>query len=159
MLFLERILYYLESWFQETVTIILWYYLIYILSYEIINFSTQLQPYRRKRNDNMNIISKKITKVLMGKNEILQTNNISRELHSIIDWYKIDESINKDMWLKRTFMNRNSDFWLGLLVVGTYYILWNLYFTGDIQLHIIVWFWGAFVLMQRSIWEALSFYI
>ncbi|MCH2189176.1 hypothetical protein MK079_05115, partial [Candidatus Gracilibacteria bacterium] len=171
-LFLERILYYLESGFQETFTVILGYYLFYILGYEIINFSvkkwgwveamprtwitlcenylkkyilldnnrveiegtgkmisiiyggirqwgfllwnsielglkvlvsmlfgfymltnindyyawlffilftvfflisvyfsTQLQPYRRKRNDNMNIISKQITKVLMGKNE------------------------------------------------------------------------------------------
>lgn len=122
-------------------------------------FNGKLRVYRKKRNENTNIISKQVTKILMNKTEILQANKIDMELENISSLYDIDSKINKDMWVNRTLLKRSPELWISLFFILSYYILWNMYFNHNIWLNVVVWFGWALILMQRSIADALAFYV
>ncbi len=121
-------------------------------------FTGKMNPYRKKRTNNMNMIHRYFTKVLMNKMEILHTNKISSELSNLTNLFKNDSRINIEMSNYRTFMNRSADFIIGIFFVISYYVLWKSYFNQEIWLNIIVWFWWALILMQKSISEVVSFY-
>lgn len=165
---------FLEVWIKVIITFIFSFYMIskvstyywiifivlsIIFLFISVYFSNLLQIYRKARNDNINLVSKETTKVLMNKTEILQSNKIDKENQNISNLYKIDSRINKDMWIKRNFMKRSSEFWISIFFIISYYILWDMFFNKNISLNIIIWFWWALILMQRTISEALSFYI
>jgi len=133
--------------------------LIIIFSILSIYFNSKLKPYRITRNDNTNLISAHFTKILMNKTEILQTSNLERELNILNKYYKKDISLNQQMWTFRFLMKDSAQFWINIMFMIGYFYLWNLYFSEEIELNILVWFWGALIFMQRAISNAIWFYI
>jgi hypothetical protein len=65
-------------------------------------------PMRIKRNENIINISRIEAKVLMSKNEILQSNSINAEIKKTQEIYAQDVLINKQMGTMRYFLVRNS---------------------------------------------------
>jgi len=61
--------------YYSLIFIVLFYIFFLIISY----FNKKMIPYRGKRNENIINISRSIIKILMTKNEILQTNKILEE--------------------------------------------------------------------------------
>lgn len=164
----------LETWLKVIITISFSFYMVskvsnmywmiflvlfIIFSAISVYFDSKLLKYRKKRNENFNVISKDITKVLMNKTEILQTNKIKTETEALSKLFTIDSNINKDMWTNRSLLKRSSEFWISIFFIFSYYFLWKMYFNQEVSLNVIVWFWSALLLMQRTINDTLSFYI
>jgi len=142
----------------------IWYWLIFIFLFILFWFisnyiNRKMWLYRKKRNENINIVYKNFAKIIMSKMEILQTNKINSEIQKIDNLYNIDEKINKDMSVNRTILTRNADFLMWIFFLVSYYFLWNSYFNQDISLSVIVWFWWSLILMQKSMSESLTTYI
>jgi len=70
--------------------------------------------YRRRRSEIRNNRLRLITKILMSKNEILQTDRISSEIEKIENYSKEMSQINLDMSNGRTIQNRIMPFFISI---------------------------------------------
>lgn len=129
------------------------YFIFYISSYF---FNLWALKYRRKRRDNWNYHVKNLVKIIMNKQEILQSDKINHEL-KILDWYKDKEIFyNKKMsnYLYPLFQWPNLV--ISFLIVLLFWYLWNMYLDWEIKISMIVWLTSALILMQSAlnIWIA-----
>jgi len=122
-------------------------------------FTDKLQSFRKKRNENLNDISRAYAKIIMSKMEIMRNWKTNQELNSMNKLFMKDIEINKDMAIYRQYMKRIPDFFISLLFIFSYLYLWHLFFLKEISFNVIVWVWSALILMQKSFSESLSFYI
>lgn len=134
---------------------ILLFWLFFMIS---IHFNNKMKKYRVRRNENQINVSKNIVKVLMNKNEILQTDKIKSESNLLGKLYQNDTKINKDMSIDRFFLIRNSKIWISLILLYSYYTLWFQFLDWKIQLSLLVWLSSALIITERSISEWISFY-
>lgn len=131
------------------------YLLFYIVSYYLNMWAIK---YRRKRRDNANYHTKNLVKVIMNKQEILQSDKISHELE-ILDGYKNKEIFyNKKMsnFLQPLFEWPNIILSLLILVLIGY--LWNSYLLEEITLSTIVWIVSALIIMKWSVEKWIMFF-
>ena len=70
----------------------------------------KLIPMRRIRYELRNIRLKYVVKILMSKNEILQSDKMDKEIKTIYENAYGLEKINKDMAIYRNFLKRVSQF-------------------------------------------------
>lgn len=122
-------------------------------------FNTKMVPYRFERNDNAINISKHVVKVIMSKNEVLQSDKIQIENEKIDRLYDRDISINQYMGTHRAFLTRNSGFSIAILLILSYYFLGYWYLEWRVELSILVGLSGTLIVIQKVIYENLSFYI
>ena len=137
--------------------IFLWLFILFLII--SIHFNSKMIPLRKLRYEYRNIRLKHIVKILMNKNEIMQSSKINIETDNIYNYsYKLSK-VNKDMWTYRTFVKRISQLWMSLILLSTFWFLGNEVLIWNIELSILVWLTGTLIIMQRSIHEAISFYV
>ena len=124
-----------------------------------IYFNKKLVPYRKQRYEYRNMLLKYLVKVLMNKQEIMQSWKIDKELKNMYLYSEKLSKINKDMWTYRQLLQRTSQFWMTLILLFTFYFLWNKVLSWDIELNVIVWLSWVLIIMQKTITEAVSFYV
>ena len=122
-------------------------------------FNKKMIPMRIKRNENIINISRIEAKVLMSKNEILQSNSISVEIKKTYNIYLQDVVINQWMGTMRYLLVRNSGVCIAIAFLVSYYFLWFWYLAGTVDFNTIVGLSGALIIIQKSIADSLMFYI
>ena len=122
-------------------------------------FNKKMIPLRIKRNENIINISRIEAKVLMSKNEILQSNSISVEINKTQEIYAQDVLINKQMGTMRYLLVRNSGVCIAIAFLISYYFLGFWYLAGTVEFNTIVGLSGALIIIQKSIADSLMFYI
>lgn len=122
-------------------------------------FNYKLRPFRKKRYEFRNIRLKSVVKILMNKQEIMQSDKINKETDKIYDVCVGLSELNKDMWRNRQFLKRTAPFWMSLILVFTFWYLWNKVLVWEISLNVIVWLTWIFIIMQRAISDFVSFYV
>jgi len=105
--------------------------------------------YRKKRNDHDNYITKESVKIIMTKHEILQTWKIDTEINKIK--YNIDKSIyyNDKMSLPLVWFFVIPDVIVFIVLILVFIYFWNLYFSWDISLSILVWISWSIIFIQK----------
>ena len=136
--------------------IFLWLFILFLIV--SVYFNSKLIPFRKMRYKYRNSRLKNIVKVLMNKQEIMQSSKIDKETDNIYKYCYLLEKTNKDMWTYRQFMKRTSQLWMALILLFTFWFLWNEVLNWKIELNILVWLTWVLIIMQRSIWEAIRFY-
>ena len=122
-------------------------------------FNSKLIPYRKQRYEYRNSRLKDIVKVLMNKQEIMQSNKIDNETKIILNYSKKLREVNRNMWTYRTFMFRTSQLGMTLILLVSFWFLWNEVLVWNMELNVIVWLSWVLIIMQKSIAEAVSFYV
>mgnify|MGYP004000456759 CR=1 FL=1 len=146
----SRVEYY--YWFLFIILVIIFFYLSK-------KANDRLNIFRKIRYELRNDRLKYLVKVLMNKMEILQTDRIENEMKSIfINAGKISE-VSKQMSTYRTILKRLAQFWITILVLLSFWYLWNMVFDWEINFSILVWLTWTLIIMQRSIAEFIWFYV
>ncbi len=122
-------------------------------------FNSRMIPLRKKRYEYRNSRLKYVVKILMNKQEIMQSAKIDKENEEIYNYSKKLSQLNKDMSTDRQFLKRTSQLWMSLILLWTFWFLWNKVLNWEMELNIVVWLTGILIIMQRSISEAISFYV
>jgi ABC-type multidrug transport system fused ATPase/permease subunit len=124
-----------------------------------VTFNKKMIPMRIKRNENIINISRIEAKIIMSKNEMLQSNGINSEIRRTQDIYLQDVLINQKMGTMRYFLVRNSWVCIAISFLASYYLLWFWYLAGSVEFNTIVGLSGALIIIQKSIADSLIFYI
>ncbi len=140
------------------------YALLFVLLFSVfflisVIFNRKMIPLRIKRNENIINISRIEAKVLMSKNEILQSNSISVEINKTQEIYAQDVLINQQMGTMRYLLVRNSGVCIAIAFLISYYFLGFWYLAGTVEFNTIVGLSGALIIIQKSIADSLMFYI
>ena len=128
----------------------------FLISYAI---NKKIIPYRILRNENYINTTKQVVKIVMSKNEILQNNMIGFQNKIIDELYRKDIEINKNMGTLRAILTRNSGIWMSIIIILSYYFLWFWFLSWNIELSILIWLSGTLIIIQKVIYENLTFYI
>ncbi len=139
------------------IMLLVWLFLFFFFfSYRI---NKKMSHYRKSRNENYIEISKQVVKILMSKNEILQSGKVMWENNTIESLYSRDIAINKSMGTLRALLTRNIGLWISIILVLSYFFLWFWYLEWRVELSILIWLSGALIVIQKVIYESLTFYI
>ena len=115
--------------------------------------------YRGDRYELRNNLLWNLTKVLMSKNEILQSNKFGYELDKLAKIsYGLSE-VNKKMWTGRMWLRRITPFMMNLMVFGVFMFLWFQYLDGSIAISQIIWLTWALIVMQSILTNFLGFFV
>lgn len=138
----------------------LWFFVLLIFSVTIMVFVNKNQfKFRNKRSEIRNNRLKLVTKILMSKNEILQTNRINYEVKNIDELSKNSSEINLAMANWRIVQNRLIPFiiWISLFFfVFTFWkevIKWNMLISEFVAIT------SIFLVINSSVNSFLQFYI
>lgn len=113
---------------------------------------------RRKRRDAWNMHTKNLVKLLMNKQEILQSDKIDHEIN-ILDSYKDKEIYyNKKLSLFLQPLFEWPNVILSLVILSLFLYLWNSYFNWDISISTIVWIVSALIIMKAAIEKWIDFF-
>ena len=114
--------------------------------------------YRKKRNDHDNYITKESVKIIMTKYEILQTWKIDTELNKIKN--NIEKSIyyNYKMSLPLVWFFVIPDIIIFIILILVFIYFWNLYFSWDISLSVLVWISGSIIFIQKVLSWTMHFF-
>lgn len=141
------------------------YYGIVFLFLSVLFFSiaswanTRLIQYRSQRYEVRNERLRQFVKIIMNKIEILQTWKINSEIDLMYENSKRISHISKNMAFHRTIMKRVAPFCISLIILWVFFFLGTSVFEWNIQLGVIVWLSGTFIIMQKAIADALAFYV
>ncbi len=124
-----------------------------------IYFNYRLIIFRKIRYENRNLRLKNVVKVLMNKQEIMQSNKIENETNLILKYSERLRLNNRAMWTFRTFMKRTPQLWISLMLLFSFYYLWNQILEWKMEMNIVIWLSGVLIIMQKSIIETVSFYV
>ncbi len=130
--------------------LILWQVLWLMLNYKVLEL-------RKSRIELDNLWSKRVVKIIMAKNEILQAEKIGSEikkLHELQEW--------QIFYNKKMAPYMVPFFALGVIVViilfyTIFLYFWKLYFAWEISLSLIVWITWAILMMQKVFTNTLDF--
>lgn len=145
-----------SHWFFYT----LWFFILLIFSVSILIVVNNYQfKFRSQRSEIRNNMLKLITKVLMSKNEILQTNRINSEIKKI--WKHCDEMsyLNIKMSNWRTIQNRAIPFVVSISLFLFIYIFWAKIISGDILISEFVAIISVFLVINSSLFNFIVFYV
>lgn len=115
--------------------------------------------YRRRRSEIRNNRLRLITKILMSKNEILQTDRISSEIEKIENYSKEMSQINLDMSNGRTIQNRIMPFFISISLFVFVSFFWKFVVSGDMTLSQFVWITSIFLVINSAISNFIVFYL
>lgn len=115
--------------------------------------------FRSMRSDLRNNRLRHVTKILMSKNEILQTWKIQKEIEKIEDFDNQTAQINIDMSVGRTLQNRVMPFFIGSALLIFIYIFWWSVLNGDFSLSEFVGITTVFLVINGSIMNFIWFYV
>ena len=146
----------IKHWFLFT----LWFFLLLVISIIVLFFVNKYQfRYRNKRSELRNNRLRSITKVLMSKNEILQTNNIKTEILKIKDFCDETSKVNIEMSNWRTIQNRFIPFMIWLSIFLFVFIYSKIVLNWYMTLSQFVWITSIFLIVNSSILNFTAFYI
>lgn len=136
--------------------IFIWLYiLLYVISYYLNLWALK---YRRLRRDYWNTHTKNVVKIIMNKNEIMQSQKINHEIN-ILDEYKEKEIFyNKKMSRFLMPLFELPNVLISFIILFMFYYLWNKFIAWDIALSWLIWLISALLLMQRSVEAWLIFF-
>ncbi len=114
--------------------------------------------YRNKRRDNLNLHTKHFTKVVMNKQEIMQSWKILNEVDTL-DFYKNKEIFhNKKMWNYLEPLFQWPKLVMSLFIIIIFFFLWGKYMNWEVQISAIVWMVSALIIMKGSVEKAIEFF-
>ena len=121
--------------------------------------NSKLIQFRSERYEIRNERLRQFVKIMMSKIEVLQTWKISWEIEKFyINSEKISD-VSRRMAFHRTIMKRIAPFSMSVIILIVFIVLGEKAFNGWINLSVIVWLSATFIIMQRAIADALSFYV
>ena len=124
------------------------------------NYSNKkLWEFRKVRYSLIGDRLKLLVKVLMSKIEILSNGKIQLELEKDRTFWEMLFKVNTDMSLHRTILRRFSQFCMSIILLTSFWYLWNQYLLGEVSLSIVVWLTGTLIIMQKAISEMINFYV
>ncbi len=171
---LELLSSFIEQWITLLITLIFTIYMIlkvdFIYSFIFllllilffiisIYFNSRMIPWRKMRYEYRNSRLKSIVKILMNKQEIMQSDKIDKETNNIYEICNNLSEINKKMWKDRQFLKRTAPLWMSIIIITIFWYLWNQVLLWEISLSVIVWLTWILIIMQRSISDFISFYV
>ena len=164
----------IEKWIWMLISVIFaiylvsqhWYYFVIIFIWIII-FSTVVLVYinkkqfiyRSKRYEYRNDVLWKITRIIMSKTEILQSNKFSYEMKNIFWLSQKQVDVNQEMWTGRFIQNRTVPFAIWILLVSIFFIIWTSIKQWNAELSQLVWMISIFLVIQWVLYGFLRFYI
>lgn len=145
-----------SHWFYYTI----WFLLLLILSVSILVIVNNYQfRYRKRRSEIRNNRLRLITKILMSKNEILQTDRIDSEIQKIETYSNEMSGINIDMSNGRTIQNRIIPFFISISLFVFISVFWKIVISGDMSISQFVWIISIFLVINSAIFNFIVFYI
>lgn len=146
----------IRHWFLFTI----WFLVLLVFSISVLFFVNRYQfRYRNKRSELRNNRLRLITKVLMSKNEILQTNNIQTEILKIKDFCDETSNVNIKMSNWRTLQNRFIPFMIWLSIFSFVFIYSKVVLSWNMSFSEFVWITSVFLIVNSSIFNFMAFYI
>ncbi|NVP17661.1 ABC transporter ATP-binding protein/permease [Candidatus Gracilibacteria bacterium] len=115
--------------------------------------------YRRRRSEIRNNRLRLITKILMSKNEILQTDRISSEIEKIENYSKEMSQINLDMSNGRTIQNKIMSFFISISLFVFVSFFGRFVVSGDMTLSQFVGITSIFLVINSAISNFIVFYL
>lgn len=142
----------------------IYYVFIFIILFILFFFvafwaNSKLIQFRSERYEIRNERLRQFVKIMMSKIEILQTWRISWEIEKLYQNSQKITDVSRKMAFHRVIMKRVAPFIMSLIILVIFIVLWDEVINWSISLSIIVWLSGTFIIMQKSIADALSFYV
>lgn len=138
----------------------IWFLLLLFLSVSILVVVNNYQfRYRRRRSEIRNNRLRLITKILMSKNEILQTDRINSEIEKIENYSNEMSGINLDMSNGRTIQNRIMPFFISISLFVFVSFFWKSVVSGEMSLSQFVWITSIFLVINSAISNFIVFYL
>ena len=136
------------------------FFMLLIISITLLFFVNKYQfKYRNKRSELRNDRLRLITKVLMSKNEILQTNRIDNEINKIQRFCNEMSKINVEMSNWRTVQNRLIPFTIWFLLFLFIFFYAKTVLTWSLSISQFVWITSIFLVINSSVQNFIWFYI
>lgn len=146
--------------FSHWLIFTLWFFLLLIFSIIVLVMVNNHQfKYRNRRSEYRNDRLRLITKVLMSKNEILQTNRIDNEVDKIAKLCDETSKVNIEMSIWRIFQNRTIPFIVGFSLFLFVFFYWKLVISWDMEISKFVAITSIFLVVNSSVYNFLIFYI
>jgi len=137
-----------------------WFFILLIFSVSILVLVNNYQfRFRSQRSDIRNNMLKLITKVLMSKNEILQTGKINSEIKKV--WKHCDDMsyLNVKMSNWRIIQNRAIPFAVSISLFFFIYVFWTKVISGDMLISEFVAIVSVFLVINSSLFNFIVFYV
>jgi len=146
--------------FSHGIYYTIWFLLLLTLSVSILVVVNNYQfRYRRRRSELRNNRLRLITKILMSKNEILQTDRINSEIEKIEKYSNEMSGINLDMSNGRTIQNRIMPFFISISLFVFVSFFWKSVISGEMSLSQFVWITSIFLVVNSAISNFIVFYL
>ena len=146
--------------FSHGIYYTIWFLLLLFLSVSILVVVNNYQfRYRRRRSEIRNNRLRLITKILMSKNEILQTDRINSEIEKIENYSNEMSGINLDMSNGRTIQNRIMPFFISISLFVFVSFFWKSVVSGEMSLSQFVWITSIFLVINSAISNFIVFYL
>ena len=121
--------------------------------------NTRLHEYRKQRYELWNTLLRNFTKIIMSKVDILQSWKIDIDMKKMYLNLEHEENINVNMSIWRNFIKRISPFGITLMMFFAFWYLWTWVINWSIELSVLVWLTWTLIIIQKSIIDAMSFYV
>lgn len=137
------------------------YFILFLLFFLWISvlLNNHLFQYRNERYELRNSRLGMITKILMSKNEVLQTNRFDSEMQKLFNISYGLVGINKKMSNARMWLRRFMPFTMNLFLVGIFFIFWMEVLAWNMLMSQVVWMTGAIIIIQSILTNFLGFYV
>lgn len=146
--------------FSHGIYYTIWFLILLFLSVSILVVVNNYQfRYRRRRSEIRNNRLRLITKILMSKNEILQTDRINSEIEKIENYSNEMSGINLDMSNGRTIQNRIMPFFISISLFVFVSFFWKSVVSGEMSLSQFVWITSIFLVINSAISNFIVFYL
>lgn len=146
--------------FSHGIYYTIWFLILLFLSVSILVVVNNYQfRYRRRRSEIRNNRLRLITKILMSKNEILQTDRINSEIEKIENYSNEMSGINLAMSNGRTIQNRIMPFFISISLFVFVSFFWKSVVSGEMSLSQFVWITSIFLVINSAISNFIVFYL
>jgi ABC-type multidrug transport system fused ATPase/permease subunit len=131
-----------------------------IVAFAFIIYINKLQTvFRARRYEYRNIRMKQFVKVVMSRMEVLQAWKFSWEIQEMyINTHKISW-ISIEMATYRILLNRSASFLISFVLILLFFVMGKDILSWEISVSLLVGISGTLIVMQRSITDAMGFYI
>ncbi len=154
------LLYVFFTLWQHWIWFTFWFLILLFLSVVVLFYVNKFQfRYRKKRSEMRNERLRSITKILMSKNEILQSNKLEVDLKKIESYSVWMAQINIEMATGRTVQNRFIPFVVGLSIFAFTFLYSKYVLSWEMLLSEFVGITSIFLVINSSILNFTAFYI
>lgn len=146
--------------FSHGIYYTIWFLFLLFLSVSILVVVNNYQfRFRKRRSEIRNNRLRLITKILMSKNEILQTDRINSEIEKIEKYSNDMSKINLDMSNGRTIQNRIMPFFISISLFVFVSFFWKLVVSWNMSISQFVWITSIFLVVNSAIGNFIVFYL